>query len=217
MSPIPIKGHLGFYVHPEGFVFKVKDGSDIPLKVFKHPKSGHLTVKIAGKKFNVLNLMLEHFFPEINNRDKITHKITKDNKVPLKFIVLKPNSIDTMLDADYIAMNNYGCAGKAASSNARRSAEIILPVQVYNTLRRHDFKCVYCEADIIEKDWHLDHFIPLSKGGKNVFYNIVPSCRICNYMKGAFFAGQFYKQCVKIAERFMYKHGELGELNKELA
>ncbi|MEU5149753.1 HNH endonuclease [Streptomyces yangpuensis] len=42
-------------------------------------------------------------------------------------------------------------------------------------------RCAYCPALAT----HLDHVIPLSKGGTDTESNIVPACQHCNLSKGA--------------------------------
>lgn len=43
-----------------------------------------------------------------------------------------------------------------------------------------DFKCAYCSCS---GDLHMDHVIPLSKGGSHALANIVPACPRCNLNK----------------------------------
>jgi 5-methylcytosine-specific restriction endonuclease McrA len=40
--------------------------------------------------------------------------------------------------------------------------------------------CAYCGA---AGDLHIEHVIPISKGGTHVLSNIVPACQSCNYSK----------------------------------
>jgi len=42
--------------------------------------------------------------------------------------------------------------------------------------------CYYCGCDVSE-NYHIEHFIPLAKGGSNNAENIVISCRSCNQSK----------------------------------
>lgn len=42
--------------------------------------------------------------------------------------------------------------------------------------------CWWCENPLGD-DWHVDHRVPLSKGGKNDAGNIVCSCKTCNLKK----------------------------------
>jgi len=45
------------------------------------------------------------------------------------------------------------------------------------------FRCFWCGANISEM-YHIDHIIPLSKGGNNEPSNICLSCEKCNFSKG---------------------------------
>jgi len=44
--------------------------------------------------------------------------------------------------------------------------------------------CFYCGGDIRLADFTVDHVIPLSKGGKDTWSNIVGACEECNVEKG---------------------------------
>lgn len=43
--------------------------------------------------------------------------------------------------------------------------------------------CAYCEE--IGQRFHLEHVVPISRGGDTVKENVVPACRKCNLTKGA--------------------------------
>jgi 5-methylcytosine-specific restriction endonuclease McrA len=47
------------------------------------------------------------------------------------------------------------------------------------------WQCAYCGKSVPTKRRTVDHVVPLSKGGKHVPENIVPSCRPCNSRKAA--------------------------------
>jgi hypothetical protein len=63
-------------------------------------------------------------------------------------------------------------------------------------------RCHYCkrEVSVDRKDFHSphyatrDHYIPLSKGGKNAMSNIVLCCRECNQKKGNMMPGEFWRR-----------------------
>jgi 5-methylcytosine-specific restriction endonuclease McrA len=42
-------------------------------------------------------------------------------------------------------------------------------------------QCCYCDAPAE----HLDHVVPLSRGGRDVLSNVVPACAACNLAKAA--------------------------------
>jgi 5-methylcytosine-specific restriction endonuclease McrA len=43
-----------------------------------------------------------------------------------------------------------------------------------------DHRCAYCGAD---GDLHIEHVVPISRGGGHAIGNIVPACESCNYSK----------------------------------
>ncbi len=45
--------------------------------------------------------------------------------------------------------------------------------------------CLYCGKIVTRKNLHIDHYIPLSKGGTHSADNLVPSCDKCNLSKSA--------------------------------
>lgn len=67
-------------------------------------------------------------------------------------------------------------ARKQASEGAHTSADILRLL----TLQRH--KCAYCKA-CVKKDYHVDHIIALSRGGRNDASNLQILCPTCNLRK----------------------------------
>jgi hypothetical protein len=57
--------------------------------------------------------------------------------------------------------------------------------QKLRIMKKTDFKCAICKADLTEKEPHIDHIIPLSKGGGNSEANLQALCWQCNLSKGA--------------------------------
>ena len=63
--------------------------------------------------------------------------------------------------------------------------KILTPSLRYDILKRDNFKCVIC-GRTPKKDGvtlHVDHIIPVSKGGKTVPENLRTLCSICNLGK----------------------------------
>jgi len=50
---------------------------------------------------------------------------------------------------------------------------------------RDDFRCQYCYDDFPAKDLTLDHVLPVMRGGRTSWSNIVTCCVDCNQRKGA--------------------------------
>ena len=53
-----------------------------------------------------------------------------------------------------------------------------------NLYIRDLYTCQYCDIQLIKKELTLDHVIPLSKGGRTSWENIVAACMPCNTRKG---------------------------------
>ena len=49
----------------------------------------------------------------------------------------------------------------------------------------HDYKCNNCKTDLVEREFDIDHKIPLNKGGKNSVENLQPLCKKCHKYKTA--------------------------------
>lgn len=60
--------------------------------------------------------------------------------------------------------------------------ESVDPAAVY---RRDEGRCGICGEMTDPNDWHLDHIIPLSRGGHHLYRNVQVSHPVCNIAKGA--------------------------------
>lgn len=85
------------------------------------------------------------------------------------------------------------CRRRARNRNA---AGFCSSLQLKWRLEYHGYKCVYCGKDV-RKNCHVDHMIPLSKGGSNWPSNLVPSCPTCNNSKHA----KTYKEYKSLIEK----------------
>lgn len=47
-----------------------------------------------------------------------------------------------------------------------------------------DRYCFYCGDQLSRRTQSIDHMVPLSRGGRNSYDNIVDACRECNTEKG---------------------------------
>lgn len=75
-----------------------------------------------------------------------------------------------------------------ANSEARRRARIqetqmvpITAAQIETLIEEFNGGCAYCPSP-----WeHIDHYVPLSRGGEHRIENLVPACAPCNQSKNA--------------------------------
>ncbi len=51
--------------------------------------------------------------------------------------------------------------------------------------------CLYCSADLEQSGWHMEHKIPLSRGGRHDWNNVCLSCPGCNQTKHTKTAEEF--------------------------
>lgn len=69
-------------------------------------------------------------------------------------------------------------------AHRRRAAKKSVPVELFtiqDIFTMYGSLCFYC-GDVYE---HLDHYIPLSKGGSHTLSNVRPSCKGCNLSKSS--------------------------------
>lgn len=76
---------------------------------------------------------------------------------------------------------------KANFHNRRESKKTgtISKIRIKRLLSLQRRKCYYCGTPFINSDFHVDHIIPLAKGGTNTDDNIQLLCPRCNLSKGA--------------------------------
>lgn len=78
---------------------------------------------------------------------------------------------------------------EVAAFRAEREASrrITIPAKQRNRIfERCEGRCAYCDGTIsYSEPFHIDHIMPLSKGGTNAESNLTLSCVACNVRKGA--------------------------------
>ena len=67
-------------------------------------------------------------------------------------------------------------------------------VNKQNVLRRDDYTCGYCSKKLSNSTGTVDHVVPVSRGGKNTWLNVVASCRDCNCKKDNMSLNEFQKK-----------------------
>ena len=59
------------------------------------------------------------------------------------------------------------------------------PLSNHELFRRDGYMCMYCGNSHPSSELTRDHVKPLSKGGRDVWANVVTACRSCNTRKGS--------------------------------
>jgi 5-methylcytosine-specific restriction endonuclease McrA len=74
------------------------------------------------------------------------------------------------------------CANKSRR-RVRESSALIELVSRATVYARDGGKCHVCGKKVNSKNWHLDHLIPLSKGGDHSYRNVATACPKCNLQR----------------------------------
>jgi hypothetical protein len=76
--------------------------------------------------------------------------------------------------------------GQRPSSPIAFSREPIPAGLRFAVLRRDGFRCAYCGRGEAERvRLHIDHLVPVARGGKTAIDNLVTACQDCNLGKSA--------------------------------
>ena len=71
------------------------------------------------------------------------------------------------------------------SAHGRHIQRDIPPLNNHELFRRDGYMCMYCGTAHADGDLTRDHIIPISRGGRDVWSNVVSACRSCNTRKGS--------------------------------
>lgn len=212
MKLYPIPKQQYYFIHPTGFVIGIKNGHEFRLPVyFKGNRKPF--VKLGAKEYELAMLMIESFGLMYSPTDKLTYKVLPDGSVPLntiKFTKIVSHKSQELQSKDYNRILLYKCSEKCSSANNRCQKQLSV-FEVLESLKLTKFTCFYCGDTLCNTNWHLDHFIPISKGGENSFKNIVPSCPTCNKMKSDIDPFKFIQKCKKIFDYSTSKHNHQCE------
>jgi CRISPR/Cas system Type II protein with McrA/HNH and RuvC-like nuclease domain len=67
--------------------------------------------------------------------------------------------------------------------NLVRSTGSVSPQYIEQQYQHQGGRCYWC-SKLVENDYHVDHVIPVSRGGTNTPGNLVITCPFCNRSKG---------------------------------
>lgn len=152
-----------------------------------------------NNKSNILNRKKERIVtPEAKEKRKeYLSKYYKENKEKRKEIMqkyYKENREQLLKNASEYKKTKDGKISSRASASKRRNASLD---NADGTITKHSLdvllqiqnnQCFYCKKDLsllTDRETHLDHYIPLSKGGAHSITNVVWSCSSCNLQKSS--------------------------------
>ena len=87
--------------------------------------------------------------------------------------------------AAYHAAHPLKHRANCALRRARQKAATAEPVDYKRIIARDAGRCYLCGALVDQGDLHIDHVIPLSKGGVHSYDNLRVTCSTCNLRKGS--------------------------------
>ena len=58
------------------------------------------------------------------------------------------------------------------------------PLNNQTLFKRDDHLCLYCGSQYSKRELTRDHVTPISRGGKDIWQNVVSACKRCNNLKG---------------------------------
>lgn len=200
---------LNFEISTEGIVRKRISNGFNYFERYDTPEGTFVVIEKNGKTSTHLlaELILFSFDPDYLPGYSIVYRDGNVNNV--KLINLKGKKKTGMLksspvekDAHLIGL--WRCQSRADSANQRYKhlVQIITPFDVLRALMVTDYKCFYCGHGLNKQRWHLDHFVPKSKGGKNEFNNLRPACKDCNTAKSDMPYERFMKHVLRISDYF---------------
>lgn len=78
---------------------------------------------------------------------------------------------------------SYAAKRKAIRLGATKGSDAYTAADVALTMRNQAAQCWWCGASLTSTGYHVDHRIPLSRGGDDTAANITLSCPSCNLRK----------------------------------
>ena len=87
-------------------------------------------------------------------------------------------------DKAYYENHRSESAEKDARRRARVNAAFVEYVSRDLVYKRDGGRCHVCGRKVRKNRWHMDHIIPLARGGEHSYRNVAVACPKCNLSKG---------------------------------
>ena len=104
--------------------------------------------------------------------------------------------------------------GKRYAANAKIERSIMNDNIRYNVLKRDNYTCQICGASAKDgAKLHVDHIIPISRGGKTVMSNLQTLCERCNIGKSNKMDEDFVLDmiCPNCGSKLVERNGKYGK------
>lgn len=158
-----------------------------PEIISNYKKENRLAIRRSWRKYykkHYKRLMLYKKTYRDLNREKINSYAREYSKTHAAqiFKYRRKNKLKAAIRSKRSEKKNYD---KRRQRDHLRRAMISKPVSRARIRKMvQDTKnCVYCKRSIVGLRFHLDHAVPLKRGGKHHISNIVVSCKRCNLTK----------------------------------
>lgn len=83
-----------------------------------------------------------------------------------------------------VAVNSIIATAGAMQATLKGNPAYTPPLNNATLFRRDDHFCLYCGEQKLARDLSRDHVKPISRGGQDVWNNVVTACKRCNNLKG---------------------------------
>lgn len=91
---------------------------------------------------------------------------------------------------EYRIANRQRRASRQAERRARLRGALVEPVDRLTLFELHGGICGICQTPVDRRDFHVDHIVPLSRGGEHSYANTQPTHPACNLRKHSGYAAE---------------------------
>ena len=149
----------------------------------------------AGKQFNMQDLneqiLLDQdmgFGPKyINFERKIEYNTIAKEAIKIKS---KTELLSEEMRLLYVALTRAKekiiFVNKKEQFDETSKRKLFTEFEKQSIASSYDCKCVTCKTDLVDREFEIDHKIPIASGGKNSIENLQSLCKSCHTKKSNF-------------------------------
>ena len=160
--------------------YRLANDERIKITKKKYREENRAKVALYQKNYrdkNKESLSVQESGYRSRNIDKVRSRAAEYNRVNKAKHKAKRQSPEGRA---IVKMSNYRRRSRNVNSPAEASKVKAWLSKAHSQDR---FTCFYCKNTFGQKSLHVDHYVPISKGGRNVVENLVTSCSRCNRRK----------------------------------